>query len=104
MTNIDELKEAIRKRYGVEATHSESVPVKEIFQGQTVWDGVVEVFDLMRHPFASKVYAWTHHTDDPQNPRRHLTVLNIDPITSPRMAVRAEIIQEFTSRQSKKES
>jgi hypothetical protein len=104
VTNIDELKNVIRKRHRVEATHSERVPVKETFQGETVWDGVVEVFDLIRHPYATKVYAWTYDTNDLQNPRRHVTVLNIDPIVSPRMAVRAEIIQEFTRRQRKKGS
>jgi hypothetical protein len=97
MNYIDELKSVIRKLHGVESIHSESVPVKEIFQGETVWDGVVEVFDLIEHPFATKVYAWTHKTDDPKNPLRHVTVLNIDPITSPKIAVRAAIVQEFRS-------
>lgn len=100
----DELREVIRKLHGVEAIHSESVPVKVAFQGQTVWNGVVEVFNLIKHPCATKVYAWKHDTDDPQNPRQHVTVLNIDPITSPEMAVRAAIIQEFRSREPKKES
>jgi len=43
---IDELREAIHKLHGGTATHTESVPVKEVFNGQTVWDGVVEVFRL----------------------------------------------------------
>lgn len=70
---INELRDVIRKLHGAEATHVESVPVKEVHQGKTVWDGVVEVFELRGHPKASRVYAWAHDTDDPQKPRRHVT-------------------------------
>jgi hypothetical protein len=54
---IDELKDAIRKLHGVESTHVKSVPVKEVFKGKTVWEGIVEVFDLKNHPTASRIYA-----------------------------------------------
>jgi hypothetical protein len=60
-----------------------------------VWEGVVEVFDLVGHSAASRVYAWSHETDDPDKPRRHVTVLHGHPITSARDAVRAAIVQEF---------
>ena len=83
--------------FGTEAAHVESVPVKEMFQGQTVWDGIVEVFDLVGHPTALRVYAWAHDTDDPNNPRRHVTVLHSHPIKSAEDAVRAAIVQEFRS-------
>jgi hypothetical protein len=73
----------------------ESVPVKEPFQGQTVWDGVVEVFRLKGHPQTDTVYAWTHGTDDPANSKRHVTVLRIPPIVSPKTAVQAVIVHEF---------
>jgi|ERR1035437_8590422 hypothetical protein len=94
---LEELKDVIRRLYGAEATHVESVPVKETFQGQTVWDGIVEVFDLKGHPTAQRVYAWAHDTDDPKNPRRHVTVLHSHPIKSAEDAVRAAIVQEFRS-------
>jgi hypothetical protein len=95
VTYIDELRDVIRKLHGVESKHVESVPVTETFQGRTVWDGVVEVFDLIGHPSAARLYAWSHQTDDPKQPRQHVTVLHTDPITSPLLAVRAVIIQEF---------
>jgi hypothetical protein len=97
---IDELQEVIRRLHGVEAKHLESVPVKEMFQGKTVWDGVVEVFELVGHPKAPKVYAWAHDTDDPRQPRRHVTVLHIHPVTSAVLAVRAAIVQEFRNGQT----
>jgi hypothetical protein len=92
---IEELQDVIRKLHGVGSRHIESVPVKEMFQGKTVWEGVVEVFELVGHPAATRLYAWSHATDDPKIPRRHVTVLHSDPITSPLLAVRAAIIQEF---------
>ena len=64
MTNIEELREVIHRLHGVEASHSESVPVKEVFQGKTVWDGIVEVFDLYGHSQTNKAYAWIHATGD----------------------------------------
>jgi hypothetical protein len=102
--HIQELKDAIRHLHGVEATHVESVPVKETFQGKTVWEGIVEVFELRGHPKAPKVYAWAHDTDDPKKPRRHVTVLHIAPVTSAVLAVRAAIIQEFRNAEATEES
>lgn len=102
MNYIQELRETIRRLHGADATHLESVPVKETFQGKTVWEGVVEVFDLRGHPKASRAYAWMHDTDDQK--KRHVTVLENPLVTSPVLAVRAFIIQEFRSRDTAEES
>ena len=93
--DIEELRKVIRKLHGAKAKHTKSVPVKETFKGQTVWDGVVEVFELKGHPKASKAYAWAHDTDNPLHPKRQVTVLHIPPITSPELAVRAAIVKEY---------
>ena len=45
----------INKLHGGKAKHIESVPVTELFNGQVVWDGVVEVFKLKGHPKTDKV-------------------------------------------------
>jgi hypothetical protein len=95
MTHIEELKEVIRRLHGVESTHRESVPVKEVFNGETVWEGIVEVFDLHGHPKANTAYAWTHGTDDPDIPKRSVTVLHVPPAVSPITAVRVAIMQEL---------
>jgi hypothetical protein len=94
MTYLEEMRDVIRRLHGADATHIESVPVKETFHGQTVWDGVVEVFDLKDHPTAHRIYAWAHDTDDPDHPRRHVTVLHAHPVKSAQDAVRAFIVQE----------
>jgi len=95
MNYIDELRDVIRKVHGVESTHRESVPVKEVFRGETVWEGIVEVFDLHGHPKANTAYAWSHETDDPAKPVRSVAVLQVPPAISPITAVRAAIIQEL---------
>ena len=99
MSHLDDLKDAIQKMHGATATHRESVPVKEVFQGRTVWDGIVEVFDLHGHPDANTAYAWSHDTDDPEHPIRHVAVLHVPPAISPLTAVRAFIVQEFRNAQ-----
>ena len=98
MTYLEELRAIIRHVHGVDSEHLESVPVKETFQGKTVWEGLVEVFELKGHETAHRVYAWAHDTDDPSHPRRHVTVLHLHPIKSAQDAVRAAIVQEFKER------
>jgi hypothetical protein len=100
VNNIQELQDIIRKLHGTFATHVETVPVKETFKGETVWEGKVEVFDLQDHPKASRVYAWSHDTDDPSNPRRHVTVLHLPPATSPLKAVQASIVSDYREQQA----
>ena len=94
MNYIEELRDVIKRLHGVESAHLESVPIKEVFQGKTVWEGIVEVFDLKGHPKATRAYAWAYETDNPKKPK-HVTVLHMGPITSPLLAVRAAIVQEF---------
>jgi hypothetical protein len=95
---INELRETIRSLHGTNSKHVDSVPVKETWQGNTVWEGIVEVFELDSHPTAARAYAWSHDTGDPKRPTRHVTVLHGGPITSAVEAVRAAIIQEYRSR------
>jgi hypothetical protein len=100
MTNyIDELRDVIRHLHGVESTHVQSVPVNETFQGKNVWEGIVEVFDLIDHPKTSRLYAWAYETDNPKRPR-HVTVLHVGPVNSPLAAVKAAIVQEYRANES----
>jgi hypothetical protein len=100
MTVIEELRDAIHKLHGGEATHRYSVPVKEVFNGETVWEGIVEVFHLKGHAKTDTVYAWLHDTGDPKKPFLPVTVLRIHPALSPIEAVRAFILQEFKNAQA----
>ena len=44
-----QLNEAVERMHGGTATLAQSVPVRETFEGKTVWEGVVHVFDLAGH-------------------------------------------------------
>lgn len=101
MTYIEELQDAIRHLYHTEPVYVETVPIKEVFQGQTVWEGDVEVFDLPDSPDADRVYAWAHETDNADEPRRTVTVLHVPPVTSPEKAVRASIVRDYREREEK---
>jgi len=91
---IGELQAAILNLHGCESQYLETVPVVEEFQGETVWQGEVEVFELRGHPKAKKAYAWGHVTGEDDQARRYVAVLDLPPVDSPQSAVRAAIMQE----------
>jgi len=101
VTYIEELQEAIRHLYHAEPIHIETVPVHEEFQGHTVWEGEVEVFDLTDSAEANRVYAWSYGTDEVDEPKRTVTVLHVPPVTSPELAVRASIVRDYREQQEK---
>lgn len=90
------LVEAIRHLHGCEAVFAESVPVRETFNGATVWEGEVQVFDLRGHKTAPRAYAWSHAAAGTR--RRFVAVLHEGPIDSPVKAVRASIVADAKKR------
>lgn len=81
--------DAIRHLHSCESTWVESVPVVETFQGKTVWDGEVQVFDLVGHPKTKRAYAWSYPTEGAK--RRFVAVLGVGPVVDAATAVRASI-------------
>ena len=71
------------------AQHLASVPGVEMLGETTVWEGVVEVFQIFAHPKAKRCYAWSY-TKDKQT--QYVTVLEIPPVTDAITAVRASIM------------
>lgn len=98
-TQIQELAVTVTRLHGGTATHVETVPVTETFEGKAIWQGDVEVFDLAGNPKATRAYAWTHSLDDSQA-KRHVAVLHIPPVTSPEAAVKAVIVHEYRNQKS----
>ena len=94
-THIDDLQDTIRSVHGCKAQHIESVLVTESFQGEPVWDGLVEVFHLSGHPRAEKVYAWLDDRSSSHSEVQHVTELHIPPVVSPESAVQMSILQEY---------
>lgn len=84
----------IRDLHGCGSTHVTTVPVHEIFRGQTVWKGEVEVFDLKDHPKAKRCYAWSHLDKPDDSEERFVAVLDIPPVKDPITAVRASIVAD----------
>lgn len=90
MDYLGELKNAIYQLHGTQAVHVATVPHKEVFRGQTAWEGEVETFDITGHPKAKRCYAWGYPKDT-GNGWEITTVLEIPPVTSPQTAVKASI-------------
>ncbi len=79
---------AIQARHGARSKLRERVRVREeFFQGRTVWEGEVLVFNLFDHPTAKTCYAWSVD-------QRVTAVLAEGPVDSPRAAVQAAIAGE----------
>jgi hypothetical protein len=51
---IAQVQVAISQLHNCGAMWRETVPVHELFQGKTIWEGDVEVFDLHDHPKAKR--------------------------------------------------
>ena len=85
---IQILRSAVEREYKCKAKHADYVHV--ILKEALVkpWEGIVEVFDLVGHPEAKRCYAWREL--DGTNVKC-ITVLDIAPVTSPELAVRAAI-------------
>jgi hypothetical protein len=76
------------------AVYRQTVPVHEVFRGQTVWRGEVEVFDLNGHHKAKLCYAWSHQEGPNNQGERFVAVLEIPPVNSAKTTVRASIIRD----------
>jgi hypothetical protein len=95
---IERLKQVIFHLHKADSRHLESVPVEEVFQGQTVWRGVVEVFALVAHPKANRAYAWSHRAGRDESDERFVAVLELPPVTSPQTAVKVALASEIKSK------
>jgi hypothetical protein len=89
---LDRMRRVIQELHGIGSRHVGSIQVRESYEGEVAWDGVVEVFALTGHPNATQAYAWSHETDD--GGRRHVAMLQVPPVNSAADAVRAVIIAE----------
>jgi hypothetical protein len=83
--------------HGGSARLAQSVPVRETFEGKTVWEGVVHVFDLTVHPTATRAYASSSPIEG-STKRRLFAVLHTERVNSPLEAVRAAIVTEHRAK------
>jgi hypothetical protein len=90
----EDLKQAVERLHRCQASFLEDVAVVEKFGDETVWSGVVSVFEIKGHPQADKCYAWSSSVEG-STKRRYYAVLHVSPIDSPEKAVRASIVYDF---------
>jgi hypothetical protein len=83
---IERLKQVIFHLHKAGSTWVESVPVHEVFRGQTVWQGDVEVFDLHGHSTAKRCSGWTDG-----EPEEFITILELPPVTDAQSAVKVGV-------------
>lgn len=95
---IARLQVAVSQLHNCGAIWRETVPVHEVFRGQTVWQGEVEVFDLTNHPKAKRAYAWSHLDKPDDRDERFVAVLELPPVESAITAVRASIVADAKRR------
>jgi len=91
---IERLKLAVEQLHNCSAIYVSTVPVHEKFDGKTVWQGEVEIFDLTGHPKAKRCYAWSHLEGEDDEDERFVAVLEIPPVDSAVTAVRVQIVKD----------
>jgi hypothetical protein len=82
--SLEVLQAAIENMFGCEAEFLKSARVAEPFHDQTISE--VQVFNLLRHPRATRCYAWyaSEH-------RQPLVMLHLGPVMDAVTAVRAAV-------------
>jgi hypothetical protein len=89
------IQNAIRQKRGCESLHLRSTPITEEFNGEKIWEGMVELFALINCGEAEFCYAWG--TKSASGKMEYVTILS-PPIKSAREAVMAHIVVEARKR------
>ena len=96
--HIQRLQMVIHHLHKVDSRHIESVPVEEVYQGQVIWRGTVEVFSVTGHPKATRCYAWSHRDGKDDGGERMVAVLGLPPVDSAQRAVQVAIASDVRSK------
>jgi hypothetical protein len=92
---IERLRLAVEHLHKCSAVHVETVSVNEFFNGEAVWQGEVEVFDISGHPKAKRAYGWSHASGKDDSDERFVAVLEIPPVDSALTAVRVSLVKQI---------
>jgi len=87
---IDNLMEAITAMHDCRCSHFGAEHVCEVYGGETVWDGNVEIFELQGHPTAKIAYGWAW--DGEEGEPEYIGILKTPPIKTARDALKAAIV------------
>ena len=97
---ISALRAVIMRMHGCKCAHLRTEHVHATFQGNTVWDGGVEVFILMQHPKADTAYAWAQLEGPNDEQVRYVAVLGLPPVKDAKTAVESLIMTDSQKDQS----
>ena len=86
---IEELGKAIAAMHECRCEHFGAEHVREEHNGELVWEGDVEIFQLKGHSEASVAYGWGWGADDGEID--YIGILHVPPIESAKEAVKAAI-------------
>jgi len=76
----------VEKNIGGMARHVTSTAVIEVFEGDLIWEGVVETFEVACNPNVKRCYGFTYREDDSLG---YATIAETDEVNSPKLAVKA---------------
>ncbi len=93
MEYLEAIQDAIKKGYGLEATHIKTISVNFKHDGESIWDGEVEVFEIKGHAEAKQAYGWGFKKDD--GAIEFVTVLEKPPVDGPETAVKYYLKNHF---------
>ena len=83
---IRTLQDAILAIHGCESIYRKTVHVPEKLHGKVRWDGLVKVFKLIRHPQATRCYAWSYRDG---RGIKLAAILEVPPVDSAESAVKS---------------
>lgn len=87
---INNLSEAIQAIHECRCSHFGTEHIREEHEGQLVWEGDVEIFQLEGHPDAKIAYGWGW--DDGNGGVDYIGILKVAPIETAHDALKAAII------------
>ncbi len=87
---LDDITRAVEATVEGAVKHRESVQIVETYRGQTVWQGMVEVFDVDTPPPAV-AYGWAVESD---SGAQYVAVKGEPPADSPMAAVRVWLVSQ----------
>lgn len=86
---LQNLSDAIDAMHECSCTYFGKEHIKEEHEGETVWEGDVEIFQLEGHPKAKVAYGWAW--EDDQGEIQYIGILGVSPIVTASDAVKAAI-------------
>jgi hypothetical protein len=93
--SIASLKSIIYQQHGCDSEHNHSVRADVGFRDQVIWQGIVEVFDLIKHPFAKRCFVWKSGPAANNPYGSVIASLESGPISCPEIAIRAAIVADI---------